>query len=522
MVQFCRVQLLAEFSRPVSLLHPELMTTYSKIVKHPMDLGTICRGIRRRSYENTRAIRMDMWRIFTNCIKYHSHSSNRDNAVPAFISIALHLRNYFNALWQEYMIPSDLSPRLLSGKQHQGSVAMQRAAYEKRDKDRLQRLASISTTTLSTLCLEKVTKSITGFLNNDGQVDNLDKDKILDEEDADGDLDAFVDNLKQFRKRLKSIMTSSEQCEYTAAEMIRDLKRCYNIDIFESRPSIRVRIANRLNRLLGKILVPIHETSCRGINQSSIWGCMAAAIWARESSKKPYWPALVLGILAPDDQREDWHLELTQRNEARLPEKLLNELQGGKRKAEQFIKRDARMGSHQYSYFLVEFMGTHEFLWVKEGDIIETFEPDEDPNLASGIGNITKKKRSSRNISDSKTFIAAIEECRWALEEFELQLGDACGDQVDEDDSDDEQEMNYSYMVLAQSDDEADVDDDGREMSLSDIEEANELLTNDGLIDFSVEGRKDARKRSLARKKEKVNSEKAAAKKEKVNSEKAT
>jgi hypothetical protein len=92
-------------------------------------------------------------------------------------------------------------------------------------------------------------------------------------------------------------------------------------------------------------------------------------------------------------------------------------------------------------------MGTHEFIWVKEGDIIETFDPDEDPNTVSAVGNVTKKKRSSRSIADSKTFLAAIEEGRWALEEFELQLSDACGDQTDEEDPDEEQEMNYSYAL---------------------------------------------------------------------------
>ena len=84
--------------------------------------------------------------------------------------------------------------------------------------------------------------------------------------------------------------------------------------------------------------------------------------------------------------------------------------------------------------------------------------------------------------------MAAIEEGRWALEEFELQLNDACGDHADEEDADDEQEMNYSYAVLIQSDDEADEEEDehkrdNQEKTASDIEEANEMLASDGLID---------------------------------------
>lgn len=30
--------------------------------------------------------------------------------------------------------------------------------------------------------------------------------------------------------------------------------------------------------------------------------------------------------------------------------------------------------------FLVEFLGTHEFIWVRESDIIEEFDVNEDPN----------------------------------------------------------------------------------------------------------------------------------------------
>ena len=89
-----------------------------------------------------------------------------------------------------------------------------------------------------------------------------------------------------------------------------------------------------MDRLLGKVFALVLEVNGRGGNQSSIWGCMAAVIWARQSLKKPYWPALVLGIMAPDDQREEWHGVVTARNEARLPEKLRIELQAGKRKAE--------------------------------------------------------------------------------------------------------------------------------------------------------------------------------------------
>ena len=305
---------------------------------------------------------------------------------------------------------------------------------------------------------------------------------------------------------MRNVITT-DRADMTVQEFERRLKNAHK-GVFSDPPEGEA-VASRLDRLLGKMLVPIYETSCRGVNQSSIWGCMAAAIWARESSKKAYWPALVLGILAPAEQREDWHMALTERNEQRLPEKLRIDLQSGKRKSQQALRKQASGSSEQMSYFLVEFMGTHEFIWVKESDIIEQFDLDDDPNrhfTPSG-----KKKRSSRSVSDSNTFATALDEAKWALEEFELQLSDTCGDLAEEEEDDEGQDMNYSYSVLCQSDEEADsaaVLWRKDFISESDVEEANELLGTDGLLDFSTEGRKNARKRVLARKKQKADAEK--------------
>jgi hypothetical protein len=84
--------------------------------------------------------------------------------------------------------------------------------------------------------------------------------------------------------------------DYIVLELHRDVKKCYTEDVFEYEILKKMKISQRLDRILGKTFAPIHESSCRGVNQSSIWGCMAAAVWARESKKKPYWPAIVLGM----------------------------------------------------------------------------------------------------------------------------------------------------------------------------------------------------------------------------------
>ena len=262
-----------------------------------------------------------------------------------------------------------------------------------------------------------------------------------------------------------------------------------------------------------------------------IYSCAtrAAAIWARESSKKPYWPALVLGIKAPDDQKEDWHWALTDRNELRLPPSLRTQLSAGKRKAELAIRRQSQGHADPQSFFLVEFLGTHEFIWVRETDIVESFDPEDDPNVKASA---SKKKRSGRasnaSVVGSKKYQTAVEEAKWALEEFEIQLQDACGEIVaPEEDDQESEDGNYSYNVLCVSDDEADEvysNDNKDDQTLDDIEEANELIATRGLIDFSATGRKNAKKRAQALKKQKLEAEKkeklAKQKKQKQETEK--
>jgi hypothetical protein len=205
--------------------------------------------------------------------------------------------------------------------------------------------------------------------------------------------------------------------------------------------------------------------------------------------------------MAPQDQREHWHQSLTERNEARLPEKLREELKLGKRRAEQGLKKQS---SDVMSYFLVEFMGTHEFIWVRESDIIETFDPEVDPNVAAAAGNITKKRRSTASSFNAKAMSDAIEEGRWALEEFEIQLSDTCGDQNE---GASEFGVGYTYDVICQTDEEAEEMDSILEHGKddeSDTEEKNELLANSGRLDFSVEGRKKAKARATELKKHKA------------------
>ena len=252
--------------------------------------------------------------------------------------------------------------------------------------------------------------------------------------------------------------------------------------------------------MLGKIFAPINQATCCGVDQTSVWGCMTASIWAR------YWPAIILGILAPEDQ-----------NELHLPLKLLQGLQVGKKKAHQVLNKQNEGNAEQMSFFLVEFLSTHKFIWVREADIIENFDSDEDINqiIARNDGG-KKKKKSARNQTpaNSKILQKAIDEGRCALEEFKMLLNHLCGDQLEEYADDEE---NHSFPVLCKTDDEANKADGGMDDSsylgdmytfgsptgkLTDMEEINELLLSDGIVDYSVAGRKNAKKRAAALKKQ--------------------
>eukprot|EP00979_Chaetoceros_neogracilis_P011913 scaffold3045_cov271-Chaetoceros_neogracile.AAC.8 len=518
MEQFCKVPLLAEFSRPISLLHPELIPIYSKVIPSPIDLGKVCRAIRKRQYANTRQVCVDVWRIFSNCVKYHTHPLTREGAIPSFISIASHLREYFNALWLEYMIPSEI-PKV-EGKDKDAIMSALQNAEVNRIKSRGERKNSAASVVLTSKLIEKTCSSMLDFVRMEGRVDDLDKNSIAaftSDAIATRAVDGVFTAISGMAMRLREIAHS--EYEYTVETFTSDLKRCYGDEVFEGLSWLKVKFAKRIERMLGKLVVPINEVSSRGVNQSSVWGCMAAAIWARENTKKPYWPALVLGIMAPDDQREDWHAYLTQRNEMRLPEKLHTGLLTGKKKALQAIQRQNEGKAERMSYFLVEFLGTHEFIWVREADIIENFDPEEDVNqqLAS-VGNITKKKKTSlrgQTVANAKMLQKATDEGRWALEEFEMLLNDPCGDQM-EDYIDDEEEENYTFPVLCESDEEADEADIGTTTpaaigketfdtptgEISELDEVNELLATDGKLDYTTEGRKNSKKRAAALKKQ--------------------
>jgi len=341
MDQFLQVPLLTEFIRPCLELNPELKSVYMKIIKRPMDLGQVCRKIKERVYVNINSLRLDVWRVFSNCIAFHSHSSAKDIAIPTFISVSLHLREFFNALWAEYMIPSEIPNPFRDGtNKSKKVVSAVRSIFAQRDEARQARLVATISTSLSCKCLKKASRMISRMVSHHGRVDGLDVEACLQEGD-----EASV-AFRVLQERLLELADANEgnenaddnsfQSQITIADLTRDMKACADLMMY---PELSEMLNRRMDRIVGKLVIPLFEAGCRGVDQSSIWGCMAAAVWARENRKKPFWPGIVLGIIAPEHQREGWHKALTDRNEGRLPKHLQSGLSSGKRKAEQHMKK---------------------------------------------------------------------------------------------------------------------------------------------------------------------------------------
>jgi hypothetical protein len=487
----------------------QITALYTKIVSHPVDLGHVCRGIRRRQYTNCRDVRLDIWRVFANCVKYNAHPSNKE-AVPSFVSIALHLRDYFNNLWQEYLLPSDppqVAKTLNESKADVALYEVAKAAFAKRNEERNKRLENSGVLVLSKTFTTSASKLLLNFIENGGRVDSLDKDPLFGPDSGldDKDVEVVIQRLGQYHAQLEEI-SESGSIEYTLDAYYKDLTKCYTEHVLEEdNLAIQNRFRCRLDRFFWKQAVPLHEANSRGVTQSSIWGNIAATIWARESSKKPFWPALCLGILPPAEQREGWHQAVTERNESRLPEKLRSQLMVAKKRCEQAQKRQS------LSYFLVEFLGTHEFIWVRETDIIENFDPNNDPNKTLAA----KKSRSTSSVVGSKIYATAIQECVWASEEYENVLQDAFESTViGENDTEEDDDANFTFQVLAQSDDELDQGDeygyqnDSDALESSDVEDSNYLISHDGMLDASMAGRKSTKKRSQTSKKQVIKKEK--------------
>ena len=189
-------------------------------------------------------------------------------------------------------MPSEAPPRLRGS----GVPSDVETTFQMRLQWRKEGFPIIESTVLTAKFMKRLRTAFENFISSGGKVDNLDLDAILEDgtTSATSDIVTFVASLRRVIENYYMEAVLNDQ-QYTVFDLHEDVNRCYTGGMFQN-VVLKAKIAQRLDRILGKALAPIREKSCRGVNQSTIWGSADHIVWARENKTKPYWPAIVLGM----------------------------------------------------------------------------------------------------------------------------------------------------------------------------------------------------------------------------------
>ena len=329
----------------------QLANVHSRTISDPIDLGLVSRRVKAREYGSGRAVLDAVCSVFDQSLEVLSQPVVSDSYVPT--SIIFHLKDYVIMMWQEYMLPSD--PPLASDSTS--------PLFDERELSRKERLQNSGRLPFTLKMIDYFRKKLDDFTASCGLLDGMDSESLSEMYGA-IELEATLKRLGATLFKL----TTQRHPDYTMDSFYRDLLSC----IPESSQHHQ-RINNRLSRFFWKLVTPLHEAHTRGVGPSSVWGDVVTTIWARDGPRKPYWPSICLGVLAPEADREDWHAAITKRNEARLPQGIAEPLSSARENCERAVQK------HSDAYFLVEFLGVHEFGWVSCMNVVE-FDSDDDPN----------------------------------------------------------------------------------------------------------------------------------------------
>ena len=312
-------------------------------------LDVVLLRIQARQYVDCRTVLDDLCRVFDQTREAFSRDAS--TRAPSFIMA--HLKAYVVTLWQEFMLPSDTpieSDPLFP-------------LYDERDLNRRRQLQDSALLPLNQHILTQFCDQLGHFMALNGRLDAMD----LQDLPSLGTFGDFESKLKQLVAELSNLSQQAE-FDYQFETLHRDLMSC----VPETTPQSG-QIKSRLSRFFWKLGGPIHEANCRGADASCIWGDAANTLWAREGPRRPYWPALCLGVLVPPEKQEPWQPLITARNEARLPSDVAAQLATMRKICEVSIRKEGG------SFFLVELLGIHEFRWVASEDVFE-YEEGQDPN----------------------------------------------------------------------------------------------------------------------------------------------
>jgi hypothetical protein len=297
-----------------------------------------------------------MWRLSANCIKFNSHPENvGTSGSQHFVMIGRHLREYFNILWQEFMIPSDLPS---------DADELVVNAFENRKLDREEQLETSGEILLHKDHMALTAQVLQDFIQSGGRVDRMDTDPLWNDKALDDypDEQAALDRLGDVAKRLLQ-GSDVDRKKYTLKSLYKDVMAC-TIQ-FADRP-----FDSRIRRLFWKRFASLHEATCRGIDCSYMWLAPSDVGWAREG--KTFHPALKLGVCGKGLDA------LAKRNITRIPEQFTRTLESRCNKLQKKKKPE--------EIHLVEFLSTHEVHWVLSADsLFAGFYPDKNDPNESGV-----------------------------------------------------------------------------------------------------------------------------------------
>jgi hypothetical protein len=158
------------------------------------------------------------------------------------------------------------------------------STFQKRKESRRKRFSIAGQTCMSKTCMTNIAEELEGFIVNGGCVDSLDYERVFPDVEAgtkthhhivfsddQKDLQTTVENLGTFQVKMQKM--AKEHTQYTVGQFHQDLNKCCMV---KNNSALQLSIRDRINRFVGKIIVPIYEAHCRGVSQSSIWGCIVS------------------------------------------------------------------------------------------------------------------------------------------------------------------------------------------------------------------------------------------------------
>jgi len=303
-------------------------------------------------------------------------------------------------------------------------ISALKEAYQMREEKRFERMKMLALTTyLPQRTLLTLVSIIDSFVKSDFRVDMLDPQleaieigSALAMSRCKKAFDQLIAKLRSMALRNRSLSsTEMKISDYSINQFYGDLMACNQFT--SAHPVLDEKVRNRIHRLLGQFTAPLFEISIRGVNQSSVWACAAAVVWATNSPMLPYRPAVVVGVLAPSVKKELWHDVLTKTNESRLSRSVT--LSREKLKAIEIVRQE------DISCFLVEYIGTHEFSWITENNVQEDFDLSHDPNESSDFLNELPWFLDAKNLA---SYQKSIDDALQVIEEINSQIIDLSSD----------------------------------------------------------------------------------------------